>query len=173
MTCCVSVQVSESFGRRHRDPSGMKSLKISCSLQSLEARWVLCASVSLLAIWKRCYLSNFHGWKMFFYTKLCYCKLGLMSRRNSMAWIAICTVKQWDTLIPSTMKGFLCTEVHHLLKDSTSQESADTLNYRKFTNTIWKTLSLNWWEQWTYSYRHSSELYFYPFKGFFFIFRKF
>lgn len=94
----ASVQVSESFGRRQHDPSGMKSLKTCCSLQSLEARWVLCASVSL-AVRKRCYQTFMDG-KCFLYTKLCYCKLGLMNRRNCIAWIAFCTLKQWGTLIP-------------------------------------------------------------------------
>lgn len=49
---------------------------------------------------------------------------------------------------PSNMKGVLCTQVHHLLKDSTSQGTADTLNYCNFTNTLLRTPSLNWWEQW-------------------------
>lgn len=136
MTYCVSVQVSESFGKRQHDPSGMKSLKTCCLLQSLEACWVLCASVSLLTIWKGCYLPNFHGWKMFLYTKLCYCKLGLIAEVTVQLELQFAHWNNEVLWFPSTMKGVLCIQVHHLLKDSTSQGTADPLNYCNFTNTL-------------------------------------
>lgn len=67
-------------------------------LQSLEAHGVLCASVSLV-IWKGDYLPSFHGWKMFVVYKAALLQIGTDSRRNSIAWIVICTLKQWGALI--------------------------------------------------------------------------